>query len=124
MKIGVIGLGLIGGSIFKDLKKLNYDVIAVSKSQNGENIYKSYEDLKDRDLIFVCSPMNKTLDILDKLENYLTPGTIVTDVCSIKSFVSKKNDLINLFHLIRWLVLNIKDMKTHLKDFSKVLNGL
>ncbi len=90
MKIGVIGLGLIGGSIFKDLKKLNYDVIAVSKSQNGENIYKSYEDLKDRDLIFVCSPMNKTLDILDKLENYLTPGTIVTDVCSIKSFVSKK----------------------------------
>lgn len=90
MKIGVIGLGLIGGSIFKDLKRLNYDVIAVSKSQNGENIYKSYEVLKDRDLIFVCSPMNKTLDILDELENYLTPETIVTDVCSIKSFVCKK----------------------------------
>lgn len=90
MKIGVIGLGLIGGSIFKDLKRLNYDVIAVSKSQNGENIYKSYEVLKDLDLIFVCSPMNKTPDILDELENYLTPETIVTDVCSIKSFVCKK----------------------------------
>ena len=32
MKIGIIGLGLIGGSLFKDLKK-NYDVIAISKSQ-------------------------------------------------------------------------------------------
>ena len=35
MKIGIIGLGLIGGSIYRDLKKLNYDVVAVSQSQNG-----------------------------------------------------------------------------------------
>lgn len=90
MKIGVIGLGLIGGSIFKDLRKLNYDVIAISQSQNGENIYKSYENLKDCNLIFVCSPMNKTLNILDELEKYIKPETIVTDVCSIKSFVCQK----------------------------------
>ena len=37
MKIGIIGLGLIGGSLFKSLKK-DFDIIAVSKSQNGENI--------------------------------------------------------------------------------------
>ena len=30
MKIGVVGLGLIGGSIFKDLISLNYDVVGVS----------------------------------------------------------------------------------------------
>ena len=90
MKIGVIGLGLIGGSIFKDLRKLNYDVIAISQSPNGENIYKSYENLKDCNLIFVCSPMNKTLNILDELEKYIKPETIVTDVCSIKSFVCQK----------------------------------
>lgn len=90
MKIGVIGLGLIGGSIFKDLRKLNYDVIAISQSQNGENIYKSYENLKDCNLIFVCSPMNKTLNVLDELEKYIKPETIVTDVCSIKSFVCQK----------------------------------
>ena len=63
-KFGVIGLGLIGGSIFKDLKSLGYDVIAVSKSQNGENIFKNYDALKDRDIVFVCTPMNKTLAVL------------------------------------------------------------
>jgi len=90
MKIGIIGLGLIGGSIFKDLTTLGYDVVAVSKSQSGEKIYKNYEILKDRDIVFVCTPMNKTLKVLDELENFLPETTIVTDVCSLKGFVCKK----------------------------------
>lgn len=90
MKIGVIGLGLIGGSIFKDLIKLGYDVIGVSNSQSGEKIYKDYSVLKDCKLVFVCSAMNKTLEILDKLEKFLPSDTIVTDVCSLKEFVSQK----------------------------------
>lgn len=90
MKIGIIGLGLIGGSIFKDLIKLDYDVVAVSNSQTGKNIYKDYSVLKDCKLVFVCSAMNKTLAILDNLENILIPDTVVTDVCSLKSFVAKK----------------------------------
>lgn len=89
MKIGIVGLGLIGGSLFKDLKK-TYDVIAVSQSQSGENIYRSYEVLKERDLVFVCTAMNKTLAVLDKLESILSPKTVVTDVCSLKQFVSAK----------------------------------
>ena len=90
MKIGIIGLGLIGGSIFKSLKALNYDVIAVSKSQDGENIFKSYDVLKECDLVFVCTAMNKTINVLDELENYLPETTVVTDVCSLKEFVCKK----------------------------------
>lgn len=89
-KIGVVGLGLIGGSIFKDLKQLNYNVIGVSKSQSGEGIYKDYEVLRDCDIVFVCSAMNKTLEILDELEKFLSPETIVTDVCSLKAFVCNK----------------------------------
>lgn len=91
MKIGVAGLGLIGGSIFKDLKALGYDVIGVSKSQKGENIYDNYEVLKTCNLVFVCSAMNKTLEILDKLEDILSPDTVVTDVCSLKEFVCRKS---------------------------------
>ena len=89
MKIGIIGLGLIGGSLFKELSEV-YDVIAVSKSQSGDRIFKSYEVLKDRDIVFVCTAMNATLKVLDDLENILSPETIVTDVCSLKEFVCKK----------------------------------
>ena len=91
MRIGVIGLGLVGGSIFKDLRKLGYDVVGVSNSQSGDGIYKDYEVLKNCELVFVCSAMNKALEILDKLEEVLSPDTIVTDVCSLKRFVSKKS---------------------------------
>lgn len=90
MKIGVVGLGLIGGSIFKDLKSFGYDVAGVSNSQGGDGIFKSYDVLKECEVVFVCSAMNKTLEILDKLETVLNPDTIVTDVCSLKSFVCKK----------------------------------
>lgn len=89
MKIGVVGLGLIGGSIFKALSN-KYELIGISSSVQGENISKSYSTLKDCDLVFVCTPMSATLEVLDKLETILRPETIVTDVCSLKSFVSKK----------------------------------
>lgn len=90
MKIGIVGLGLIGGSIFKDLKNLNYDIIAVSNSQQGEHIYKDYSVLKACNLVFVCCAMNKTISVLDKLESIISADTIVTDVCSLKKFVSDK----------------------------------
>ena len=89
MKIGVIGLGLIGGSIFKSLQG-KYEVVGVSSSVKGENISHNYDILKDCNLVFVCTPMNAVLDVLDKLEAFLPASTIVTDVCSLKSFVSKK----------------------------------
>lgn len=90
MKIGIIGLGLIGGSIFKKLKD-EYEVVGISRSVNEFGIDNNYTRLKDCDLIFVCTPMNKTLEILEKLENYTEENTVVTDVCSLKEFVSKKN---------------------------------
>jgi len=90
MKIGVVGLGLIGGSIFKSLLALSYDVVGISKSQQGQRIYSDYKMLKDCNIVFVCSPMNKTLEVLAELESYVDAETIVTDVCSLKEFVSKK----------------------------------
>lgn len=89
MKIGIVGLGLIGGSIYKSLCG-RYDVIGVSSSVQSENISNNYNTLKDCDLVFVCTPMCATLEVLDKLEDYLRPETIVTDVCSLKGLVSKK----------------------------------
>ena len=91
MKIGVVGLGLIGGSIYRDLKALGYEAVAVSQSQNGEGIYKTYDVLKDCGVVFVCTPMNKTLAVLDELETVLPPQAIVADACSLKKFVTEKS---------------------------------
>ncbi len=96
-KIGVIGLGLIGGSILKALHKIGtFNLTGISKSSykkaaefctfSSPNI----EDVKDCDIVFVCSKMSETLDILDKLQNIVRPSCIVCDVSSLKRFVNKK----------------------------------
>lgn len=123
MKVGIVGLGLIGGSIFKDLKALGYDVVAVSQSQNGKNISQNYGVLKDCNLVFVCSSMNKTLSILDKLEDVLKSDTIVADVCSLKVLFAKKQDRINLYPPIRWQGRKIKAMKILFAVCLKARNG-
>lgn len=89
MKIGVVGLGLIGGSIFKALQS-KFDLVGVSRTVDEKNVSKDYSVLKDCDIVFVCTPMSVTLETLDKLDNILPESTIVTDVCSLKTFVSKR----------------------------------
>lgn len=89
-KIGVLGLGLIGGSIFKKLLELKFDVIGISASQKGEGIFADINRLAECELVFVCTAMNKCLENLDKLETILPESAVVTDVCSLKSFVCKK----------------------------------
>lgn len=97
-KIGIISLGLIGGSIFKCLVKKGYKVAACTRNNTAIEAAKKYTQevsndisiIKDCDVIFVCSPMSKTLEILDELESIVSPETIVADVCSLKEFVSKK----------------------------------
>ena len=90
MKIGVVGLGLIGGSIFKRGMDAKHQMIGVSRSVKMDNVSSDYSCLKGCELVFVCTPMNKTLDVLDKLDSILDENTIVTDVCSLKEFVSKR----------------------------------
>lgn len=98
LKIGIVGLGLIGGSILKALCALNCNVYGVTQSNQTvkktleycPNVSKSMLSLKNCDIVFVCVPMNKSIEILDKLEKVLLPKTIVTDVCSLKRFISNK----------------------------------
>ena len=145
MKIGIVGLGLIGGSIFKDLIKLGYDVIGISNSQNGKNIYKEYSELQGCEIVFVCSAMNKTIHILDELEKYLPPETIVTDVCSLKRFVCKKqrpyifipshpmagtekqgfeNSFEGLFDKAKWVITPTNKSTEHIEKLIKIINQL
>jgi len=98
LKIGVIGLGLIGGSIFKALCALKYDVFAATRSEStiekakqySPNVSRDTAILKDCDVVFVCTHMNKTEGVLAQLAMILQPTAIVTDVCSLKRFISKR----------------------------------
>ncbi len=98
MKIGVISLGLIGGSIFKTLCKTSHEIYAVTTSDEtmskalkySSHVSKDLSDLKCCDMVFVASPINKTLEVLDSLEDIVSEKCIVLDCASVKEFVMKK----------------------------------
>lgn len=98
MKIGVIGAGLIGGSLILALHEKNYEIAVVSGNPETReklillNIEASGDlnIIKNCDVVFVCTPMNKTEEILDRLEGVVSERTIVSDVSSLKNFVMKK----------------------------------
>ena len=46
--------------------------------------------MKNCDVVFVASPINKTLEVLDKLETTVKPDCIVLDCASVKEFVMQK----------------------------------
>ena len=94
LKIGILGLGLIGGSILKALHSLDkYELFAVSKSSYKEaseygKTSPEIDILKDCDVIFVCSKMKDTKSNLKKLEDVVRDDAVVADVCSIKGFLN------------------------------------
>lgn len=98
LKIGIVGLGLIGGSIFKALCALKCNVYGATQSnltlkkarKYSENVSRSLNLLKNVDIIFVCTPINQTTEVLDKLNEILPPDVVVSDVSSLKQFVTKK----------------------------------
>lgn len=98
LKIGIVGLGLIGGSIFKALCALECNVYGVSRSDEtikkaseySPNVSTSMDILKECDVVFVCTPMNTTLEALDALEAIVGSKAIVSDVSSLKGFLCKQ----------------------------------
>lgn len=99
MKIGIIGLGLIGGSILKSLSNKGFEIYCVTRNQKTiedarpycKEISSNYDVLKACEVVFVAVPMANILDVLDKLDTVLDKNTIVTDVSSLKEFVMQKN---------------------------------
>lgn len=105
-KIGIISLGLIGGSILKSLSKVNNIELFAYTTNNDTinkakiytpNISKDLNNLKNCDIIFVCSPISKTESMLKKLNGVVSQNTIVTDVASVKSIFM--NDCYNFIYI-------------------------
>ena len=99
--ISILGLGLIGGSIAKALIKSKdnfvisaYDkpeILARAISDNViDNKLTSIDESLDSDLIFLCLPVSKSLEVFESLIPRLKSETILTDVCSVKNIFNEK----------------------------------
>ena len=104
MKVGIIGLGLIGGSLGLDLRSLEYEVLGVSRRQATCDlaVAKGVVDqasinldlISEANIIFICTPIGAIIPTLEQLLPYLNPETILTDVGSVKtSLVAKIESL-------------------------------
>jgi prephenate dehydrogenase len=99
--IAVIGLGVIGGSLCLALKNarrnvtiVGYDTDAVLRSALKQKVVDRAASsvktaVKDADFVFLCTPLSSILKQLHEITATVGPGTIVTDVGSVKGIVVK-----------------------------------
>lgn len=96
MKISIIGLGLIGGSLAKAIKSFDnsltisaYDYKETITKAKAEGIIdyqiNSFSELTDEDIIFLSLPIYQSLDALKQIAPIVKTGCIITDVCSVKN---------------------------------------
>lgn len=111
-KITVIGLGLIGSSICRAIKKHGIAGKVVGYDKNSK-VLKKVEDLKivdltcnnlcqsviDSDVVFISTPVGSIPMVAKDIHNYLKSDAILTDTGSVKGSVYdffKINDFKNI----------------------------
>ena len=95
MKLGIIGLGLMGGSFALDFKSIypKSKIFGLDKSKKNENRALelglideliTLEQLSKVDVVLVAIPVDKSLEELPKILNSVNKDTLVFDVGSTK----------------------------------------
>ncbi len=99
MKIAVVGLGLIGGSLAMALKDFEgAQVTGVVRSQHTLELalqrqvchhvtLDPMQAVADADVVWLCMQPQAILDFLHEHKDHFKPGALVTDVCGIKTAV-------------------------------------
>lgn len=103
LTIGFIGLGVIGGSIAKGIRKIHpeYTLIAYSNHTPdltlalSEDVIDIAADSVDAqfaacDIVFLCTPVTTNLSYLPVLKTILKPDCVITDVGSTKTEIHKR----------------------------------
>jgi len=95
-KVVIAGVGLIGGSLGLALtkRKLAEEVVGVDPDQDNLRLAVQLgavrraevlaEAVPAADLLILATPIGVTLGVLEMALPYLTPGTVITDVGSVK----------------------------------------
>lgn len=95
MKIGILGLGLIGGSLGFDLRSQGHYVLGVSRRESTcqkavdiGSVDQASVDLSllaAAEVVFICTPIGFIVPQVEQLVAYLPETTILTDVGSVKT---------------------------------------
>ena len=101
--IGFIGLGLIGGSIARTIRKFHpdYRLLAFDKDRDALaeavslNVIDGICDIEDErlyncDYLFLCAPVEFNVEYMEKIKDSLGENCILTDVGSVKSIIHEK----------------------------------
>jgi len=96
MKLAVIGLGLIGGSMAKDLRRTKFATEIIGVDNNPENARIALEvgiadriesldkAVKEADIVIVAIPVDMIVQLLPYILDHISPSTTVIDVGSTK----------------------------------------
>ncbi len=99
MKIAIIGLGVIGGSLGLAIKQNNPGITVVGcdspgvlrRAKKRKAIDIAAPSLRTAvsgaDIVFLCTPVESILKLLPAVSRLISPASIVTDVGSVKSIV-------------------------------------
>jgi arogenate dehydrogenase (NADP+) len=97
MNIGIVGLGLIGGSLGLDLRSQGHQVLGVSRKQETcqraiaigavDQASTSLSLMQDTDVVFICTPLGVMESTVKQLIPVLPATTVLTDVGSVKGWV-------------------------------------
>lgn len=102
MKISIIGLGLIGGSLAKDLRRTKFATELVGSDVNEDHARQALEiglvdrvepldeAVKEADLIIIAVPVDKELEVLPAVLDRIGSNTTVTDMGSTKKVITEK----------------------------------
>ena len=96
MKIYVIGIGLIGGSMALDIQALYKDAVIIGVDANENHLDKAIElgiihqkselkDVVDADFVILAVPVDIALGLLPKILDTVSDETLVFEVGSTKS---------------------------------------
>ncbi len=104
MNIGIVGIGLIGGSYAKALRKYPYKIYGIDKSQESldfalkNNIIdigtsNPSEILKDLDVVFLCLYPRDSVKFIKENINHFKRDAIISDVVGVKRFMIDSLDI-------------------------------
>ena len=98
-KIGIVGLGLIGGSLGIDLQRLGHKVYGLTNREITANKAKKRglaqvistdpKIISECSLVIIALPLEKLLNPKKSLITALPPNAVITDVGSVKTPVIK-----------------------------------